>query len=133
MLRKRPQKTTKSVPLCKRQGRKSNPIGRLDAATVASNLQLQEQQRELVYSVIGLFMKMGLLALAGLSLVNLGLSSIERASRNSELSSVLEVESIKLLNLQKRFDRLFTIGGDRRLMHEQDQWIAPNRVRVIWR
>ena len=27
----------------------------------------------------------------------------------------------------------FTLGGDERLMDEQEQWIAPNRLRVIWR
>ena len=30
-------------------------------------------------------------------------------------------------------DRLFSIGGEKRLISEQDQWIAPNRLRVIWR
>jgi len=45
----------------------------------------------------------------------------------------VDVESGKLRQLQQRFDRLFTLGGDRRLMDEQDQWIAPNRLRVIWR
>ena len=28
---------------------------------------------------------------------------------------------------------LFSIGGEKRLISEQDQWIAPNRLRVIWR
>jgi len=28
---------------------------------------------------------------------------------------------------------LFTLGGEKRLISEQDQWIAPNRLRVIWR
>ena len=38
-----------------------------------------------------------------------------------------------LETLQQRFDRLFSIGGEKRLISEQDQWIAPNRLRVIWR
>jgi len=38
-----------------------------------------------------------------------------------------------LQGLQHRFDTLFTLGGDERLMDEQEQWIAPNRLRVIWR
>ena len=78
-------------------------------------------------------MKSGLLVIALLSLVRLGIASYQRVGRYSEISSVLEAQSIKMINLQKRFDTLFTIGGDRRLMDEQDQWIAPDRVRVIWR
>ncbi len=53
--------------------------------------------------------------------------------RHAEIIAVLDVESNKLLRLQKKFDRLFMIGGERRLMDEQDQWISPNRVRIIWR
>ena len=106
---------------------------KLDAATLASILQLQEQRRDLVYSLIAFAMKLGLLTLGMASLIKLGLASHQRVNRHSELSSVLDVESVRLISLQKRFDLLFTIGGDRRLMDEQDQWIAPNTVRVIWR
>ena len=111
----------------------ANKTKRVDAATLASSLQLQEQQRDLIYSFIALGMKSGLLVIALLSLVRLGIASYQRVGRYSEISSVLEAQSIKMINLQKRFDTLFTIGGERRLMDEQDQWIAPNRVRVIWR
>jgi hypothetical protein len=45
----------------------------------------------------------------------------------------VDVETNKLHGLQQRFDRLFTLGGRDRLMDEQDQWIAPNRLRIIWR
>ena len=48
-------------------------------------------------------------------------------------SAVVSIESAKLETLQQRFDRLFSIGGEDRLIGEQDQWIAPNRLRVIWR
>ena len=106
---------------------------RVDAATMASTLQLQEQQRELIYSVIALLLKLGLLLIGTSSLVQLGIASHQRVGRYTELSSVLEVESGKLIKLQKRFDRFFTIGGEKRLMDENDQWIAPNRIRVILR
>ena len=106
---------------------------RLDAATLASTLQLQEQRRELIYSVIALAMKLGLLLLGTASLVKLAIASHQRVGSYTELSSVLNIESVKLNRLQERFDRFFTIGGDRRLMDENDQWIAPNRIRVIWR
>ena len=106
---------------------------RVDAATLASTLQLQEQQRELIYSVIALAMKLGLLLIGTASLFKLALASNQRLNSYTELSSVLNNESVKLNRLQSRFDRFFTIGGDRRLMDENDQWIAPNRIRVIWR
>ena len=106
---------------------------RVDAATLASQLQLQEQRRDVIYSFLALAMKLGLLVIGCASLLKLGLAYYQRVDRHGELYSVLDVESAKLISLQKRFDRLFTIGGERRLMDEQDQWIAPNRVRVIWR
>ncbi len=110
----------------------SNPE-RIDAATLASNLQMQEQHRELLYSVIALMMKLGLLVIGTTSLIKLGISSHQRIGRYSELSSVLQGESGQLIRLQERFDRFFTIGGDSRFMDENDQWIAPNRRRIIWR
>ncbi len=106
---------------------------RVPAAKLAQTLQLQEQQRELIYSVIALFMKIGLLLIGTTSLVKVGMASHQRLGSYTELASVLDVESVKLSSLQERFDRFFTIGGDRRLMNENDQWIAPNRIRVIWR
>ncbi|HGY5550010.1 MAG TPA: hypothetical protein ACN46X_10000 [Prochlorococcus sp.] len=105
----------------------------MDAATVASTLQLQEQRREINFSLLALTMKLGLVSLAVVSLVKLSIAYQERLDRHSELSAVLNLESAKLRTLQQRFDRLFTLGGGNRLMDEQDQWIAPNRLRVIWR
>ena len=105
----------------------------MDAATLASRLQLKEQRREFLYSLLALAMKLGMLSLGVVSLVKLGLAYHQRVDRHGELYSVLNLETAKLKGLQKRFDRLFTIGGERRLMDEQDQWIAPNRVRVIWK
>ena len=117
--------------------RSSKPVSskreRVDAATLASILQLQEQQRDLIYSLIALLMKLGLLLIGTTSLVKLGIASNQSIGRYSELSSVLEVESVKLIRHQERFDRFFTIGGDKLLLDENDQWIAPNRIRVIWR
>ena len=124
------QRTRQNLPRSSSNQKKSK---RIDAATLASNLQLQEQRREFVYSIFALGMKFGLLSLGALSIFNLGFSSINRAGRHSEITSALASESQKLINLQRRFDSLFTIGGEERLMDEQDQWIAPNRVRIIWR
>ena len=117
--------------------RKSKPVSsekqRVDAATVASSLQLQEQRRECIYSLIALSMKLGLLLIGTTSLVKLGMASRHRLDRYQELSSILRQETVKLIRYQERFDRFFTIGGEKRLMEENDQMIRPNRVRVIWR
>ncbi len=100
---------------------------------MASNIQLQEQHRDLVYSFIALIMKLGLLFIGTTSLIKLGIASHQRMGRYTELNSVLNVESVKLVEHQNRFDRFFTIGGDQRIMDENHQWIAPDRIRVIWR
>ena len=129
----KPISRSKSRKRYKRYRPASKFTQRVDAATLASTLQLQEQQRDFIYSLIALAMKIGLLTIGTLSLIKLGIASYQRVVRHSELSSALNTQSEKLITLQKRFDTLFTIGGDRRLMDEQDQWIAPDRVRVIWR
>ena len=54
-------------------------------------------------------------------------------NRNLELSYLLEKESKKLHKLRLRFDEMFTNGGEQSFFKEQDQWITPNSVRVIWR
>ena len=106
---------------------------KIDAFTQASNFQKSEEKRELLYIQIALVMKFGLLILFVSSFVNLGLASHHRVKRQMELSSILSKESEKLQRLRVSFDRLFTIGGESRFLKGQDQWIAPNSVRVIWR
>ena len=115
--------------------RKSNPSvnKKIDAFTKVSEFQKQEDKRELLYSNMGLILKLGLFIVFASSLVNLGLASHQRVSRNIELSYLLEKESKKLQKLRLRFDEMFTNGGEQSFFKEQDQWIAPNSVRVIWR
>ena len=108
-------------------------IGSVDAATRASEFQLQDEHRELTYALISLFIKSGLLVIAIASFLNLGIASHQRINRNNEITSVLKVETEKLTRLHLRFDSLFSIGGIGRLMEEQDQWIAPKSRRIIWR
>ncbi len=105
----------------------------VDAATLASKLQLQEEKRELTCNLIYLSVKTGLLVIALSSSFKLGLASHQRISRNNEIASVLKIESAKLKRLNTRFDDLFSIGGKQRLLEEQDQLIAPKSRRIIWR
>ena len=106
---------------------------KIDAFTQVSEFQREEVRRELLYSYVGLFLKFGLFLVFATSLVNLGLASHQRVNRNLELSYLLEKESKKLHKLRLRFDEMFTNGGEQHFFKEQDQWITPNSVRVIWR
>ncbi|WP_036918142.1 MULTISPECIES: hypothetical protein [unclassified Prochlorococcus] len=112
---------------------KTSPQDRLDASTLASRLQLQEEQRELTYTLVSLFIKSGILIIAIASFFKLGMASHQRINRNHEIASVLRMEKNKLERLYLKFDRLFSIGGKDRLMDEQDQWIEPKSRRIIWR
>ena len=122
--RKRSKKISKSIPSVNKK---------IDAFTQVSEFQKDEVRRELLYSNVGLILKFGLFIVFATSLVNLGLASHQRVNRNLELSYLLEKESSKLHSLRRRFDKLFAMGGEESFLKEQDQWIAPNSVRVIWR
>ena len=122
--KKRSNKISKSIPFVNKK---------IDAFTQVSEFQKEEVKRELLYSHVGLILKFGLFVVFATSLVNLGLASHQRVNRNLELSYLLEKESKKLQSLRLRFDEMFTNGGEESFFKEQDQWIAPNSVRVIWR
>ncbi len=125
-------------PLRRKRSKKvinSNPsaIKKINTFTQVSEFQKEEVRRELLYSYVGLILKFGLLIVFSTSLVNLGLASHQRVTRNLELSYLLEKESKRLTKLRLRFDEMFTNGGEQSFLKEQDQWITPNSVRVIWR
>ena len=122
--RKRSKRVVKRNPSVKKK---------IDAFTKVSEVQKEEVRRELLYSHAGLILKLGLFIVFATSLVNLGLASHQRVNRNLELSYLLEKESKKLQKLRLRFDEMFTNGGEQIFFKEQDQWITPNSVRVIWR
>ena len=125
------------VPLRRRRSKsvkKRNPSvnKKIDAFTQVSEFQKEGVRRELFYSYIGLILKFGLFIVFATSLLNLGVASHQRVNRNLELSYLLEKESKKLQKLRLRFDEMFTNGGEQSFFKEQDQWITPNSVRVIW-
>ena len=122
--RERSRKIRKSIPSANKK---------IDTFSKVSEFQKEEVKRELLYSYVGLTLKFGLLIVFATSLVNLGLASHQRVNRNLELSYLLEKESRKLHKLRLRFDEIFTNGGEQSFFKEQDQWITPNSVRVIWR
>ena len=90
------------------------------------------EQQELLCSLIGLVVKLGLVMVAGVSLLRLAGAYQERMERQGELAAVLDLEQAKLTKARERFDQLFSVEGEQRLIREQSQWIAPNRLRVVW-
>ncbi|WP_457767878.1 hypothetical protein [Cyanobium sp. ULC084] len=82
--------------------------------------------------MIGLTVKLGVAMLAAVSLTHLAAAYQQRLDRHGELSAILDIETARLRRAQARFDKLFSKEGEQQLLREQDQWIAPNRLRVVW-
>jgi hypothetical protein len=101
-------------------------------ASGAETLSLREERREMVCSMIGLAVKLGLAVVAGVSLCRLAGAYQERMERQGELAAVLEIEQAQVAKARNRFDQLFMVAGEQKLIREQSQWIAPNRLRVVW-
>ncbi len=74
--RRRQRKIGKSIPSVNKK---------IDAFTKVSEFQKEEVRRELLYSYVGLLLKLGLFIVFATSLVNLGLDSHQRVNRNLEL------------------------------------------------
>ncbi len=89
--------------------------------------------QEFICSSIGLSIKVAVGLVALVSLARLAGAYQERLDRYGEIRAVLDIQQAKLLKAQTRFDQLFSTGGEQRLIQEQDQWIAPNRMRVVWK
>lgn len=115
-------------------GRKANraKLSVVESAP-APQLRASSPSQELLYGSIGLSLKLGLALVAVVSLVRLAGAYQERLDRYGEVTAVLDIQKAKLLKAQNRFDRLFSVGGEQKLIQEQDQWIAPNRLRVVWK
>jgi hypothetical protein len=110
----------------------TRPPARAALLETGAAASLSSERRELVCSLIGLTVKLGLVAVAGTSVVRLATAYRERMDRQGELTAVLQLEEIKLARSRERFDGLFTVDGEQRLIREQNQWIAPDRLRVVW-
>jgi len=104
----------------------------IPVANDAELINLSSERRELLCSVIGLGVKLGLVAVAGVSLFRLAGAYQQRMDRQGEITAVLELQSARLNKARQRFDQLFMTEGEQRLIREQSQWIAPNRMRVVW-
>ncbi len=129
------------IPTAGSRRRRSTPAASLneplsptltEISSLGAAAGLSQERRELLCSLIGLTVKCSLALLAGVSLVRLAGAYQERMERQGELAAVLDLEQAKLARARERFDRLFGTDGEQRLIREQNQWIAPNRLRVVW-
>jgi hypothetical protein len=109
--------------------------GEKQGETMLANTALRPSTpgQELICSLIGLSLKLGIGLVALVSLARLAGAYQERLDRYGEIRAVLDIQQAKLLKAQHRFDQLFSTGGEQKLIQEQDQWIAPNRMRVVWK
>ena len=98
----------------------------------AQLIALSNQRQEILCSVIGLLVKLGLVAVASVSLYRLAGAYQERMERHGEIAAVIELENAKLTKARQRLDKLFGVEGEKSLIREQSQWIPPNRIRVVW-
>ena len=113
--------------------RSLEPVFRVQPEGVIAGLRPSTPGQELICSLIGLSLKVGIGLVALVSLARLAGAYQERLDRYGEIRAVLDIQQAKLLKAQTRFDQLFSTGGEQRLIQEQDQWIAPNRMRVVWK
>ena len=117
---------------------RSRQAGGLEASTAGATrpatavLAAAMGKQDLLCSLIGLGVKLGLVMVAGVSLVRLASAYQARMDRQGELAAVLQIETAQLTKAQQHFDRLFLMSGEKTLAREQSQWIAPNRLRVVW-
>jgi len=109
----------------------TQPVAALIETGAAASLS--SERRDRLCSVIGLIVKGGLVLMAGVSLVRLAGAYQERMDRQGELAAVLQLEQAKLAQARERFDQLFGLEGEQRLIREQNQWIAPDRLRIVWK
>ena len=95
-------------------------------------LPLSNERQELLCSAIGLVVKLGLVAVTGVSLFRLAGAYQQRMERQGEIAAVLELQNARMAKARERFDSLFLVEGEQRLIREQSQWIAPDRLRIVW-
>jgi len=127
-----PRSQTHQLRVSAAAGSASPRSGMVAISGEAELISLSSDRRELLCSVIGLAVKLGLVAVAGVSLFRLAGTYQQRMERQSEISAVLELQTARLEKARDRFDQLFMTEGEQRLIREQSQWIAPNRMRVVW-
>ena len=79
-------------------------------------------REELMFASLGLFLKTAGILLAVVTLAKLALAHQHRLDRHGEIQAVQQVQ----------LDRLFSSDGQQVVFQQEQQWIAPNRRRIVW-
>jgi len=89
-------------------------------------------REELLFASLGLLLKAAGLVLAVVTLAKLAVAHQERLDRHSEIQAVLQLQSDRLQKREHQLDRLFSADGQQVVFQQEQQWIAPNRRRIVW-
>ena len=89
-------------------------------------------REELLFASLGLVLKAAGLVLAVVTLAKLAIAHQERLDRHSEIQAVLQLQSDRLQKREYELDRLFSAYGQQVVFQQEQQWIAPNRRRIVW-
>ncbi len=88
--------------------------------------------RDLLYPSLGLVLKVAGVVLAVVSLAKLSLAHQQRLDNHVAVSAHLKLQVQRLLDRQRQLDRLFSLEGQQEVFQQEQQWIAPNRRRIVW-
>ena len=86
----------------------------------------------MAFAGLGLALKTVGFLLALMTLTKLALAHQERLERHGEIKAVLQLQLDRLDRQKRELDRLFSSDGHQTLFRREEQWIAPNRRRIIW-
>ena len=89
-------------------------------------------REEMVFAGLGLALKTVGFLLALITLTKLALAHQQRLERHGEIKAVLQLQLDRLDRQKHELDRLFSSDGHQTLFRREEQWIAPNRRRIIW-
>ena len=89
-------------------------------------------REEMAFAGLGLALKIAGLLLALITLTKLALAHQQRLERHGEIQAVLQLQLDRLTRQKRELDRLFSSDGHQVLFRREEQWIAPNRRRIIW-
>ena len=103
-----------------------------DKRSLASNIELNNREKEDFVSAVFLGFKVCFTLLAMVSLVKIGYSSKVRLTRLREIKDSYLYEKSRFDGLSSRFDDLISFEGEQRFMKDQDQMISRDIIRVIW-
>ena len=94
---------------------------------------MSQQRDELVCGVVSLVIKCCVALVAVISCAKLAASFQHRQLLYRELQAENQLQQDRLATTRAFFDKMFQVGDWERIDEHADQWIAPNRRRVIWK